>query len=289
MRIRIQLMPLSKQVSVPVNYQYPVSAAIYKILNQASPEYTEFLHDKGYAAPSGRLMKLFTFSKLHIPHARFEDGTLSGDSRQPWQLWVGSPMQEDFVENFVLGIFTSSTIEIVGQGTRSRFQVVQVESVQKPEFQEEMRFKCLSPIVISRPEDREHGRMPHYYRPFEEGLNEALRKNLLQKYQIIYDAPPQNESFEFQITEHDKPRSKKITIKEGTPEATELKAFETYFTLRGNPALMEVAWECGLGEHTSQGFGMVDVVGGKRKAKVTFSKKVTFGNRPTNLAREGSK
>jgi len=261
MRIRIQLMPLSKQISVPVNYQYPVSAAIYKILNQASPDYTAFLHDKGYPAPSGRLMKLFTFSKLHIPHARFENGTLFGDPRQAWHLLVGSPMLEDFVENFVLGIFSSSTIEIAGQGVKSRFQVVQVESVQKPEFRELMRFKCLSPIVISRSVPGESKRKPHYYRPFEKGLSDALRKNLLQKYQIIHRELPPNESFEFEITERDRPRSKKITIKEGTPEATELKAFETYFTLRGAPELMEVAWECGLGEHTSQGFGMVEVVG----------------------------
>ncbi|GBE28167.1 CRISPR associated protein Cas6 [bacterium BMS3Bbin03] len=259
MRIKLCLLSDRHNAAVPVNYQYPVSAAIYKILNQASPEYTAFLHDKGYPAPSGRLMKLFTFSKLTIPHARFENGALFGDSRQTWRLFVGSPMLEDFVENFVLGIFHSSMIEIAGQGVKSRFQVVQVESVQKPEFREEMRFKCLSPMVISRPEDREHGRMPHYYRPFEEGLNEALRKNLLQKYRIIHNAFPQNEAFEFQITEKDNPRSKKITIKEGTPGATELKAFETYFTLRGAPELMEVAWECGLGEHNSQGFGMVEV------------------------------
>jgi len=261
MRIRIQLLALAKNAAVPINYQYPVSAAIYKILNRASPEYTAFLHNKGYSAPSGRFMKLFTFSKLYIPHAQFKDGKLLGDFRQPCHLFVGSPMHEDFVQNFVLGLFDSSTIEIAGSGMRTRFQVRGVESIIKPEFNEEMRFRCLSPIVISRSEDRENGRMPHYYRPFEEGLNEALRKNLLQKYQIIYNAFPENEAFEFQITEKDKPRSKKITIKEGTPHATELKAFETYFTLRGNPELMEVAWECGLGEHTSQGFGMVEVVG----------------------------
>ncbi|MFQ6116059.1 MAG: CRISPR-associated endoribonuclease Cas6, partial [bacterium] len=64
MRIKLSLRPKGKTTQIPINYQYPLSAAIYKILQQASPAYAEFLHDKGYPAPSGRLMKLFTFSRL---------------------------------------------------------------------------------------------------------------------------------------------------------------------------------------------------------------------------------
>ncbi len=33
---------------IPINYQYPISAAIYKFLQQADEEYARFLHDTGY-------------------------------------------------------------------------------------------------------------------------------------------------------------------------------------------------------------------------------------------------
>ncbi len=58
-----------------------------------------------------------------------------------------------------------------------------------------------------------------------------------------------------------RPRSKLIVIKEGMPEETKRKAFESYLTLTGSTELMRTAWECGLGEENSMGFGMVEVVG----------------------------
>ena len=52
---------------IPINYQYPVSAAIYKILQQADEEYARFLHDTGYQkANSLKTFKLFTFSDLMV-------------------------------------------------------------------------------------------------------------------------------------------------------------------------------------------------------------------------------
>ena len=51
-------------------------------------------------------------------------------------------------------------------------------------------------------------------------------------------------------------RSKLIVIKEGTPEETKRKAFESYFTLTGSTELMRPAWGCRLGEENSMGFGM---------------------------------
>ncbi len=42
-----------------------------------------------------------------------------------------------------------------------------------------------------------------------------------------------------------RPRSKLIVIKEGTPEETKRKAFESYFTLTGSTELMRAAWGAG--------------------------------------------
>jgi CRISPR-associated endoribonuclease Cas6 len=123
-----------------------------------------------------------------------------------------------------------------------------------------MRGKCLSPITASTVRDSEAGRRIHYYPPDDAELSEALRKNLLEKYEIIHGQPPPDNRFQFRLETTDKPKSRLITIKEGTPAATQIKAFESYFTLEGSAELMQTAWECGLGEHNSQGFGMIEVV-----------------------------
>lgn len=270
MRISLQLLPGSNGAVVPLNYQYPLSAAIYKILKKASPAYAEFLHDKGYQAASGRLMKLFTFSKLWIPQVRRVTNGLKGGNGF-WRLQIGSPMLDEFVQNFVLGLFDTAEIAIGSKGTHAEFQVQQVETLPVPEFTNKMRFKCLSPIVASTTREQ-NGRLKiYYYRPDDEALSEALHKNLLEKYDIIKGSQKATffekiafsdfSELKFCLEPQDKPKSKLITIKEGTPEETRIKCFESYFTLEGSPELMQTAWECGLGEHNSQGFGMVDVIG----------------------------
>ena len=53
--------------SIPINYQYPLSAAIYKVLHQADEAYSLFLHETGYRkADSLKTFKLFTFSDLRV-------------------------------------------------------------------------------------------------------------------------------------------------------------------------------------------------------------------------------
>ncbi|MFQ5649519.1 MAG: CRISPR-associated endoribonuclease Cas6 [bacterium] len=257
MRLQLTLRPFTPNATVPINYQYPLSAAIYKILQQASPDYASFLHDRGYPAPSGRMMKLFSFSKLWIPGGRRFGETLRG-GQAPWQLQIGSPMLDEFVQNFVLGLFDACEITIAAHGLRAQFTVEGVETLAVPEFEHTMRFKCLSPITASTMVDRQGRKQIHYYRPDDAGLPEALRQNLLQKYEIIHARPPENSALTFRFEASDRPRQKLITIKQGTPEETRVACFESYFTLAGSPALMQTAWECGLGERGSQGFGMVE-------------------------------
>ncbi|WP_392437096.1 hypothetical protein ACF3N7_09215 [Cruoricaptor ignavus] len=54
MRFLVRLQ--TKDRIIPINYQYPMSAAIYKIISQGDAEYAEFLHNTGY----GKGFKFFT-------------------------------------------------------------------------------------------------------------------------------------------------------------------------------------------------------------------------------------
>ncbi|MBI4810670.1 MAG: CRISPR-associated endoribonuclease Cas6, partial [Ignavibacteriales bacterium] len=54
--------------------------------------------------------------------------------------------------------------------------------------------------------------------------------------------------------------SKLITIKEGHKEETRVRGFMCPITIEGNPELIKLAYECGLGEKGSLGFGMIEIL-----------------------------
>ncbi len=271
MRLQLSLLPLTPRESgVPANYQYYLSSAIYHLLAMASPEYATWLHERGYqSASSERHLKMFTFSRLDIPAVRFVEGRLAAGNLKPWRLQIASPMEDDFVQNFVLGLFQQQELEIRGQNTSARFLIEQVEALAPPKFSETMRFKTLSPIVVSTMREHKGKLQPYYYRANDPELSEAVRKNLLSKHEIIHGHSPADANLEFMIDSDYLNRrggpekvSKLFTIKEGTREETRIKGFECPFTLRGNPELMAIAWECGIGDHNSMGCGMVEAAGG---------------------------
>ena len=273
MRIKLTLQPQEKSCTIPINYQYPLSAAIYKILYSASSEYANFLHEKGYISEKGKPLKLFTFSYLFIPKVSFKNNMLLMYGAPPCTLFVSSPLIEDFIQNFVVGLFTNQEIVIGNKQTVGRFIIKQVESITTPEFSESENFKCLSPFVLSTMKIKKNKLMPHYYRPDDPELEDAIRQNLIQKYQTVFKKPPENENLKFKLDKNFVVRkggfgkiSKLITIKESNEnEQTKIKAIFSPFNLSGSTELMKIAWEAGVGNYCSQGFGMVE--NAKKKSK----------------------
>ncbi|MDZ7265031.1 MAG: CRISPR-associated endoribonuclease Cas6 [candidate division KSB1 bacterium] len=268
MRIRLTLQPRDQLCVIPINYQYPLSAAIYKILSQASPEYAAFLHERGYASPAGKPMKLFTFSRLWCPAVRQVENTLRITNRRLCFLQISSPMLEDFVQHFVIGLFQEQQLEIAGPHAVGKFLITQVETLAPPEFEPEMQFRCLSPMVVSLMHEHLGARKIHYLRPGDDQLSTAIAQNLRQKYEIVHHRSAADLALDFEPDPHyiaqrlqqGKRVTKKITIKEGAEEATDIISFEVPFSLKGNPELMEMAYECGIGEKNSMGFGMIERV-----------------------------
>ncbi len=267
MRIKLTLIPTQKKCAIPINYQYPLSAAIYKILYSASSEYANFLHEKGYISEKGKPLKLFTFSYLYIPNVSFINNMLFAYGARPCTLFVSSPLIEDFIQNFVVGLFTNQEIAIGNNQTVGRFLITQVESIATPEFSDSENFKCLSPFVLSTMKMKNNKLMPHYYRPDDAELAEAIRGNLIQKYQTVYKKVPENDCFSFEFDKEYVSRkggmdkiTKLITIKENNEyEQTKIKAIFSPFHFSGSTELMQIAWEAGVGNYCSQGFGMIDL------------------------------
>lgn len=78
MRFKITISPIvSSSKTIPLNYQYPLSAAIYRIISKGDEEYASFLHEKGY----GKGYKFFTFSDLKFKYKREDDRMLLLDPK----------------------------------------------------------------------------------------------------------------------------------------------------------------------------------------------------------------
>jgi CRISPR-associated endoribonuclease Cas6 len=265
MRIRLTLRPQEKETVIPINYQYPLSAAIYKILSNGSPDYATWLHARGYLSPDKKPIKLFVFSKLFIPQVKIKQNALIAHHYHRCTMIVSSPMLEDFVQNFVIGLFATQKIEIGSKEVVGRFIIEQVETLPTPEFSRTTRFKCLSPITLSTKKEKYGSLQEHYYRPSEPELAEAIRDNLIAKYETVHQKQPDDSRLEFKLDKEylqkkggDLGLSKLIIIKEGTSEETKVKAFECLFYLTGSQELQQIAWDCGIGQRNSLGFGMVD-------------------------------
>jgi CRISPR-associated endoribonuclease Cas6 len=182
-------------------------------------------------------------------------------------------MLEDFVQNFVVGLFQHQQVAIASKDAVGRFQVEMVETLPAPNFVERaklsssvsVKFRCLSPIVVSTMEEYGGKLSVHYVRPDDERLAEAIRQNLIQKFATVEGKRPDDDKLEFTLDKGYIDRrggydriTKLIAIKEGQEEETQVKCFVAPFELAGSAELIECAYECGVGEKNSMGFGMVE-------------------------------
>lgn len=291
MRLHLILRSLNQSCSINLNYQYYLSAALYRWIENSSPSYARFLHQTGFS-PEGlaRRFKHFCFSQLLVAQRTIRNGHLIIHS--PAVDWYVDMPVEATLQHLVVGIFEKQELYI--EREENRFFVESVETLPEPDWTRRMKFRMLSPLTVSVPEDEasfqpeskvsfipgvERRRrkpssilpqrriIPHYLRPNDTRLSEALRANILNKHASLFASEPDDKEFcctldEKFITQRGGPDriSKLITIKEGHPDETRVRGFMCPLTIEGNPQLIKLAYESGLGEKGSLGFGMIEIV-----------------------------
>ncbi len=262
MRLKLLLKCVDKYLTP--NYNYPLSAAIYKMLKFGSPEFAEFLHDVGYVE-KGKYYKLFCWA-LRLNRIKPQRDIFKLESPLA-TLIISSPLVDKFLKNVVLGAFNAQKLEIVYEGIRSTFEIQSIESLEEPVFAKNMKFKMLSPIVLST--RRSGNSKPYYYRFYDDinEINKILNNNLKNKYKLITKDDYKGDDILLQWDEQyiKKAKSAKqltslIKIKtNGKPEIF-IKGNRLPFTLSGAPELMKIGYEAGFGSHNSLGFGLCEVL-----------------------------
>lgn len=253
LRVRVEFLALHSPVRLPINYNYHLTSLIYGLLERSSRDYSAFLHDEGYRF-GARRFKLFTYSQLRFERFQLEPPEIVSLGRSiEWQ--ISSPVGE-FVEHLAQGLLSQGQVELAGVA----LQIERIETLAPPEFSERMKFICLSPLVVSRAVEHNGKLTAHYHRHDEADLADAVRANLLKKYELIHGETLASSELAITFDESYIRKRGGQVYKLIDFKGTKIKGIFCPFVVEGSRELIEVGYEAGFGEKNSMGFGMVEVV-----------------------------
>lgn len=262
MRIKITLRPRSDKIVIPFNHNDYIIGFIFRILKNIQ---NELRHRSDFRLLSflRKSFRFFTFSRIMIPlRKRIETGFLPKCGKV--HLFTSFILPEQLKESLIEKIKNSRLY--LGHPSKY-FTIEQIKLIENPEFSDTMKFKTLSPIQSSIRSRFKHRRIIKYLLPGDKHLKERIRENIIHKYKKLFGREPENKSFDFNIDEGylksvggpDK-IIRLITLKSWRSKELKIKSFDAHFTLTGNPELIKLAYETGLGENNSLGFGMIQPI-----------------------------
>lgn len=260
MQFKITLRCLDDKPVLPVNYQYELSAWIYRVLQNADPDYSEYLHRHGYTT-GRKSFKLFCFSQLNVPKRSVEGDRLHIGSREITFI-IGFYLDRA-AEEFVRGLFIEQQFSLGDRQSRARFvvQTVEMRHLQLPDGEAPVHIHTLSPLVVAR--KRTDNQPDEYLHPADPDFGRLLFLNLLDKYAAATGHEPPSwwdiSRFGFRPLGTE-PRSQLITIKAGTDAQTKVKGYRFDFEVDIPRELVELALLAGWGRMNGEGFGCGEVV-----------------------------
>ena len=267
MRFNLILRITSQQRVLPINYQYPLHSWVYRVIQQADAEFSRFLHNEGYTL-EGRRFKLFTFSQLKgEPYRIFKKEERIGFYGSELQLGVSFWIPEA-AEHFIRGLFTGQQFRLGDKISQVDLEVVRIEALHRPTFNKGMRYRTVTPVVVSkRVPDRKH---PQYLLPNDKEYAQRLLMNLQRKAEAVGLSLTAPTMVSKELAEHwelnliSPFRKKGILVKQHTPMQNKIIGYIYDFTLTAPPEVQQLAYYAGLGEDNSMGFGYVEELKGDK-------------------------
>lgn len=255
MRFKITLNRTGKQRMLPMDYQYYLSAWIYKVIGKADPEFSNFLHTEGYTT-GYKQFKLFNYSPLNFGRPTlWKEKTLFEIFTDQLFLSVSFHLAEA-AEKFIIGLFNNQQVYVGDQFNGLDLVVAQVERLPEPEIVTTMNYRAVSPVVISLKD--ENSKYAQYLSPVDAGYNDLIRRNLYTKFDSIPNIATLTEDLNFQFKLKGEPKSKLVTIKPYTSEQSKVRGFIFDFSLTCSAEIHQLILATGIGEKNSMGFGWVE-------------------------------
>ncbi len=255
MRLRVTC-ELRRETAFPINHQHALCSLAYGLLRQSDPEFARRLHEEGYGTGEDtRRYKLFCFSTLRVPRGRRRVERETLWLRPGPVEWLVSSPCASFLTHFATGLLSAGGLR-VGETV---LPIAQAQTWPAPDFSSgTARLTCLTPVVASVPGEAGGKR----YLRVSDGaaFSEAVHRNLLRKYAALHGhAHDSSASFALAwdadyLAQNPYSGQKKVCFK-----GINVIGVQAPCTLSGDPALLELAYDAGLGELNSSGFGMVEL------------------------------
>ncbi len=256
MRIKLTLNRTTRQKMLPMDYQYYISAWIYKVLYKADKGFATFLHEKGYGSSDTKLYKRFCFSRLNFGKPKlWKEQKVFEILANNIELQLSFDVPE-IASNFVKGLFMEQEFFLGNKFNGIDFKVVRVETMPEPEFSETMQYKLQTPWVVSL---RVEGcKQAKYLYPTDEGFIEYSLKHISEKYKNNHDSSLLNEPLCFKPSKDFKRSGFKV--KAGQKDATRVVGNLFSFELSAPVEIHKMIWNAGVSEKSSSGFGWVEIL-----------------------------
>lgn len=243
--------------TIPINYQYPISAFIYHTLHEGDPEFASWLHEHGKKL-GYKSFKLFTFSSLHIKKLK-----VRGDRLEILNPEISLEIRfflPEASKPFIMALFEQQSFTIGDKKSRADFYIERIEVLPPPDFSDtskEYLFRALSPICISKKQLENGKSQTKYLHPNDDEYEQYFKQHLLTKYKAT---DPEHELFSGQLNfSLKKPgKSSLVAVKAYTPQETKIRGYRSIFSLRAPQALLELGYYAGFGEKNAVGFGCVE-------------------------------
>lgn len=262
MQFKLTLQTKHPCAGLPFNYHYPLSSAIYKIIQRADEEYASFLHERGYYY-NGKAFKFFTFSDLRTPFGINGDRLVMTSDTASLIVCFHVP---EAAENFIKGLFIDQQLDIADNRSKTTFNVQQITTEKMPVIVDNkaVLLQPMSPVVVGRKNERGNY---DYVSPEDADFAMLVANNILDKYAAVQNT----DEVELQqikmalkvqpVFFKHPPRHRLLTIKSGTIAETKVRGYDKFRLRITAPApIVEMALNAGVGMHNAMGMGSMELV-----------------------------
>nr|WP_320120631.1 CRISPR-associated endoribonuclease Cas6 [uncultured Marinifilum sp.] len=255
MRFELTLNRTTKQRMLPMDYQYYISAWIYKVLKQADNKFASFLHEQGYGQSETKLYKLFCFSRLNFGKPKlWKEKKLFEISAHEIKLQISFDVNEA-ATTFIKGLFMQQEFYLGDKFNGIDFKVANVAALPEPIFSETMHYRLQTPWVVSY--KTENDKHPQYLSPTNTNFETLTIKHISEKFNNTRNTesvlPIQ---IKLKLT-NDFKRSG-FVMKPGTREQSRIVGNLFEFDLTAPLEVQQMVWNAGVSEKSSSGFGWLE-------------------------------
>lgn len=238
---------------LPVNYQFELGAWLYRLLNRPQTDLRGYLTANGYQR-EGEPFRHFVFSHLAVPNRKIEGDRLQIGSENI--SFIFSTIPDEQISPLVQSIFFNTKFLLGDRISQVAFQVVRVDPLSEPPFNDKMTFRTLSPLLLTQ---KVEGRKnEQFLSPETPGYALLFFDNLREKYRFLsgHEHPQDSSAGKFKL--RSPVTQKGITIQSGNPGQSKLIGFQLRFRLHADPALIRAGYYLGFGDKNHLGFGCCD-------------------------------